>query len=109
MLGYRWIKKNLLSKQIYIYKSSKQVAFREMAFVNQPGAGVAYSMVAQSEGMVPQPGYYPQPGMMPQPGYYPQPGTMPMQQVPGVPLPPGAAVQWMQRPSPMPGVPVGLE
>jgi len=92
-----------------------------MAFVNQPGAGVAYSMVAQSEGMVPQPGYfpqpgmipqpgyYPQPGMMPQPGYYPQPGTMPMQQVPGVPLPPGAAVQWMQRPSPMPGVPVGLE
>ncbi len=80
-----------------------------MAFVNQPGAGVAYSMVAQSEGMVPQPGYYPQPGMMPQPGYYPQPGMMPMQQVPGVPLPPGAAVQWMQRPSPMPGVPVGLE
>lgn len=43
------------------------------------------------------------PGM---PNAYQQPGMMPMS---NLPPPPGTATQWMQRPNPMPGIPIGLE
>lgn len=44
-----------------------------------------------------------------QPGHVQQPGQIYANMGAQIPAPPGTAVQWMQRPAPIPGVPVGLE
>ncbi len=81
-----------------------------MVFENQPNSNqaIAYSLVTQSERMTPQPGYYNPSEIMLQSAYY-SPNGIAMQQAQGISLQPSSFVQWMQRPSPIPGVPVGLE